>query len=87
EVDRLRGALAAVRAGASVVVPTSAQPDLLEVAGLTSRQIGRVAAETGIALSELTPRLASLEEAFMELTRDDVEYQTGHRAAPIGRAA
>ena len=34
-----------------------------------------VAAPAGIALSELIPVRASLEEAFMELTRDSVEYQ------------
>jgi len=35
-----------------------------------------VAREHGIALHELTPRHASLEEAFMELTRDSVDYRT-----------
>ncbi|MCW2675724.1 MAG: transporter ATP-binding protein, partial [Modestobacter sp.] len=33
----------------------------------------------GVALHELTPQRASLEEAFMEMTRDDVEYH-GHLA-------
>jgi ABC-2 type transport system ATP-binding protein len=51
------------------------EPNLLEVAGLTAEQIGDLAAERGIRLHELTPVQASLEEAFMELTRDDVEYQ------------
>ena len=37
--------------------------------------IQALAAACGIALSELTPIRASLEEAFMELTRDSVEYQ------------
>jgi len=49
----------------------------LEVSGMTSTAIGRLAASTGVALSELAPQRASLEEAFMELTHDSVEYQTG----------
>jgi len=46
----------------------------LEVTGLTSRQIGRTALEQGIVLDELTPQQASLEEAFMDMTRDSVDY-------------
>jgi ABC-2 type transport system ATP-binding protein len=38
--------------------------------------IGRLAASTGSVLFELAPQRASLEEAFMELTHDSVEYQT-----------
>ena len=52
------------------------EPGLLEVTGLTAAQIGDAAAEHGIALHELTPQQASLEEAFMDLTRDDVEFKT-----------
>jgi ABC-2 type transport system ATP-binding protein len=54
------------------------EPGLLEVNGLTAAQVGEAAAEHGLALHELTPREASLEEAFMELTRDEVEYRTPH---------
>jgi ABC-2 type transport system ATP-binding protein len=46
----------------------------IDVVGLTAAQIGDVAAAAQIALHELTPHEASLEEAFMELTRDDVEF-------------
>jgi ABC-2 type transport system ATP-binding protein len=46
----------------------------LEVHGLTTEQIGDTAAAHGIAIHELTPQQASLEEAFMTMTRDDVEY-------------
>ena len=42
---------------------------------MDSAEAGRLAAACGIALSELIPVKASLEEAFMELTRDSVEYQ------------
>jgi ABC-2 type transport system ATP-binding protein len=46
----------------------------LRVSGLTSAAIGAVAAECGIALVELIPRQASLEEAFMQITRESVEF-------------
>ena len=36
-----------------------------------------MAREHGIALHELTPRHASLEEAYMELTQDSVDYHAG----------
>jgi ABC-2 type transport system ATP-binding protein len=49
--------------------------ELLEVSGLTAATIGETAAERGLVLHELTPQQASLEEAFMELTRDDLEYR------------
>ena len=66
----LAGLLAA--RGAAV----TAEPDGgLAVTGLDAAAIGEVAREHGIALHELTPRHASLEEAFMELTRDTVDYR------------
>jgi ABC-2 type transport system ATP-binding protein len=51
------------------------QPGYLEVHGLTGAQIGDVAAANGIALHELTPQQASLEEAFMDLTREEIEFK------------
>ncbi|WP_035805902.1 ABC transporter ATP-binding protein [Kitasatospora mediocidica] len=48
---------------------------LLTVEGAPSERIGRLAAEHGLVLFELTPQQASLEEAFMELTKDSVEYE------------
>ena len=58
------------------------EQDALEVSGLPAPKIGALALAHGIALHELTPRRASLEEVFMEMTRDDVEYAstTGGRA-------
>jgi ABC-2 type transport system ATP-binding protein len=47
----------------------------LVVSGLSSAEIGKLAAYHGVPLSELTPQRASLEDAFMELTRQSVEYQ------------
>jgi ABC-2 type transport system ATP-binding protein len=45
-----------------------------EVAGLDARAIGEIAAAAGIALHELTPERASLEEAFVKLTQGSVEF-------------
>jgi ABC-2 type transport system ATP-binding protein len=55
---------------------------LLEVAGLTAEQIGEAAAAQSIVLHELTPHQASLEEAFMDLTRGELEFAAaGEEAA------
>jgi ABC-2 type transport system ATP-binding protein len=55
----------------------------LEVTGMAAAPVGDLAAEYGIALHELTPQTASLEEAFFELTDAAVDYHAGssaHRA-------
>jgi ABC-2 type transport system ATP-binding protein len=56
----------------------------LEVRGLAEAQIGDLALAGGIPLHHLAPARASLEEAFMELTADSVEYQAG---VPAGTEA
>jgi ABC-2 type transport system ATP-binding protein len=65
--------LAELLAGPGVSV-NSVGPSLIEVEGLESDQVGTTAAEHGIVLHELSPQTASLEEAFMELTRESVEF-------------
>ncbi|WGL53980.1 ATP-binding cassette domain-containing protein [Nocardioides sp. BP30] len=55
---------------------TGSARNVLDVVGLTSDEIGTTAAESGLTLHELTPVQASLEEAFMELTGEAVEYRT-----------
>lgn len=50
------------------------EPGLLEVSGLSGEQIGEIALAARIVISELTPQQATLEEAFMSLTGDSVEY-------------
>jgi ABC-2 type transport system ATP-binding protein len=55
----------------------------IEVRGMSTEQIGDLAFTEGIRLHELTTVRASLEEAFMELTADSVEY---HADAPGARA-
>ena len=59
------------------------QPDgALDVTGLTPAAIGDAAGAAGIFLHELAPQSASLEEAFMELTRESVEFRgDGHGTA------
>ena len=47
----------------------------LAVSGLSTDEVGRVAGAAGITLLELTAQQASLEEAFMDLTRDAVEFR------------
>jgi ABC-2 type transport system ATP-binding protein len=64
---RCREAGATVRAGTG--------PDVIEITGMDSAEAGKLAAAHGIVLFELIPVKASLEEAFMELTRESVEYQ------------
>ncbi|WP_405676478.1 ATP-binding cassette domain-containing protein [Streptomyces sp. NBC_00868] len=54
-------------------------PESLTVTGTTAARIGELAFEHSIQLRELTPRSASLEEAFMELTADRAEYLAGDR--------
>ena len=43
--------------------------------GLDAAAIGDLAAAHGLRVHELTPRRGTLEAAFMELTRDSVEYR------------
>jgi ABC-2 type transport system ATP-binding protein len=76
-----------VLAGPQVTI-TSVEAGVLTITALDSEAIGRAAAHHGIVLYELVPQSASLEEAYMELTRDDVEYQASMAAglAASGRS-
>ncbi|MFB6680197.1 ABC transporter ATP-binding protein, partial [Streptomyces sp. NPDC056390] len=81
EAMKLRSLLA----GADVTISSSSDEELV-VTGREAREIGTTAAQHGVPLYELTPQAVSLEAAFMELTRDVVEYQS----APVtteGKAA
>ncbi len=75
QADQLRALLL----GPGVTV-SSAESGVLEVTGLLTDDIGRRAAEASMTLLELTPVQASLEQAFMELTRDSVEYRSRESA-------
>ncbi|HEY2101033.1 MAG TPA: ATP-binding cassette domain-containing protein [Pseudonocardia sp.] len=77
-----------VLAGPGVGITGQSGSEELQVTGLTARAIGLKAAEHGIALFELTARTVSLEAAFMDLTRDSVEYHgTTTGIETLGRAA
>jgi len=70
QLDRLRDLLTA----RSARVEDSAADSALVVHGVAAAGIGELAAANGITLHELSPQLGSLEEAFMQLTRESVEY-------------
>jgi ABC-2 type transport system ATP-binding protein len=61
-------------AGTGVEITGRVGSEELLVTGLDAREIGITAAVNGITLYELSPRTVSLEQAFMELTKDAVEY-------------
>ena len=70
--------LAALRAKQATV--TELNDGGLSVSDLSAEQVGQVAFDAGVVLYELTPQRASLEEVFMDLTSDAVEYgSTGVR--------
>ena len=60
---------------------TSDEPGLLQVEGAEAPGIGELAAVSGVVLHELTPETSTLEEAYMRLTADAVEYRTEPAAA------
>jgi ABC-2 type transport system ATP-binding protein len=64
---------------------SSTAPGHLHVTDLPSSRIGELAAERGIPLHELTPSQASLEDAYLSLTRDSVEYRS--ESVPEGAPA
>jgi len=58
------------------VTVTGVAADTIEVRGLGAEVIGDAALAIGVALHELTTVSGSLEDAYMQLTRDEVEYRT-----------
>jgi ABC-2 type transport system ATP-binding protein len=58
--------------------------DVMTVTGLSSEEIGRAAVDHHVLLHELTPEHRSLENAYLSLTRDDVEYPASH--SPVDRS-
>jgi ABC-2 type transport system ATP-binding protein len=79
------GELAAALAADGATV-TSPEAGMLEVSGTTAEHVGEVAFSTGLLLHELSPRRASLEEAYMSLTQDAVEYRA-HTTPTTSRTA
>ncbi len=58
------------------ITVTSEQSDVLHVQGLTAEQIGTIAWQGRLPVFELTAQHASLEEAFMQLTDDSVDFRS-----------
>jgi ABC-2 type transport system ATP-binding protein len=72
------GALASLLARDGVTL-TSQESGRFEVRGLSAETIGGIAGRHGLTLHELAPVPASLESAYLELTRDSVEYAAALR--------
>jgi len=77
DATRLRDVLA----GPQISI-TSTEPTVLSVTGLPAARIGEIARDHGLVLHELTPQQASLEEAYMTMTQDSVEYHAALPGAP-----
>ncbi|MFJ5813067.1 ABC transporter ATP-binding protein [Streptomyces sp. NPDC093108] len=75
QAEALRDLLTGPGPGIDITAGRGSSPAELEIRGTDAAHIGRTAAIHGIPLYELTPRTASLEEAFMDLTQESVEYR------------
>jgi ABC-2 type transport system ATP-binding protein len=71
--QRTEAATALARAGATVTV---AGADTVTVDGIAGDRVAALLTEAGIAFSELRRHRASLEEAYMDLTRGAIEFAT-----------
>lgn len=69
-----------LEAAGSTVTPDG--DDTLIVRGMTAADVGNLAHRFQVPLHELSPQRASLEAAFMDLTRDSVEYGTNGHGGP-----
>ena len=65
------------------ITVTSDQSGVLHVRGLTAEQIGAAAWQAHLPVFELTTQHASLEEAFMQLTDDSVDFRAGAAAEAV----
>lgn len=59
-------------------------PDALTVSGLTAEQVVRLLSEGAVPFAEVSAHRVSLEEAYMELTRDAVDFRAAAGSAPAG---
>jgi len=71
-----RAEIMAVLAAAGAAV-SSTSSDTLTVTGLSAEHVAKLAADRGLPLYELTPHRATLEQAYLRLTRDAVDYAAG----------
>jgi ABC-2 type transport system ATP-binding protein len=82
QADELRALLA--ENGTAAEQP---EPDLLHVTGPTAAELAGLAFAHRIVLHELTPVQTSLEDAYLAMTRDHVEYGTDTETSSKGAAA
>ncbi|HEY7430339.1 MAG TPA: ATP-binding cassette domain-containing protein [Streptosporangiaceae bacterium] len=87
DAEQLTGLLKAEGGTVVAAGPDGDEAGKLTVTGLEAPRIGEIAAAGGVVLHELTPQLASLEEAFMELTSDSVEYSAPSPGTGAGPAS
>jgi ABC-2 type transport system ATP-binding protein len=72
------------RAGATVAITG---PGALTISGLPAERVVALLTKSAIPFAEVTGHRATLEEAYLELTKDAVEYQSGSPSGSAGRAA
>jgi ABC-2 type transport system ATP-binding protein len=65
-----------ILANAGAEVAATAQ-DVLTIAGLSSERVVATLTAHHVSFSEVSAHRATLEEAYMELTRDAVEFRAG----------
>ena len=87
DLARLRS-IAEEREGVSVAENEDGDRAALTIQGMSCEAVGELAAANGIVLHELAPEQASLEDAFMRLTMDSVEYHAvpSAQAETVGSA-
>jgi ABC-2 type transport system ATP-binding protein len=86
EPDRLTSAITSEGGHVEPREAAEGETPALTVTGIPAPRIGELAAASSVVLHELTPQTGSLEEAFMELTADSVEYGESSKR-PAGNAA
>jgi ABC-2 type transport system ATP-binding protein len=80
---RAEAVAALANAGATVAVTG---PGTLTVSGLPSRRVVAVLGDSGVPFDEVSAHRATLEEAYMELTRESVEFRAAAPEAPAAGA-
>jgi ABC-2 type transport system ATP-binding protein len=82
--ERNRAMTTLANAGARVAATS---PDVLTVTDLSAERTVAALTSSGIPFSEVSAHRASLEEAYMDLTRDSVEFRAAMPSAPTSGAA
>lgn len=68
-------------AGATVCASDGTSPAALTVSGLTAEKVVTVLSTAGVQFSEVSAQRVSLEKAYLDLTRDAVEYRASTQKA------